>query len=38
MAESGSAYKAVGIGRLLPQTNAPVLDRRHAWSDHVLRL
>jgi hypothetical protein len=38
MAESGSAYKAGGIGRLLPQTNYPVLDRRHAWSDHVLRL
>jgi hypothetical protein len=38
MAESGSAYKAGGIGRLLPQTNYPVLDRRHAWEDHVLRL
>ena len=38
MAESGSAHKAGGIGRLLPQTNYPVLDRRHAWSDHVLRL
>ena len=38
MAESGSAYKAGGIGRLVPQTSNPVLDRRHAWSDHVFRL
>lgn len=38
MAESGSAYKPGGIGRLLSQTNYPVLDRRHGWEDHVLRL
>ena len=38
MAESGSAYKLGGIGRLIPQTNYPVLDRRHVGSDHVLRL